>query len=341
MSENTQNNQQVANYKASPSERFASLVEREFQSNNGEIQITSFQKKLAQNYFIAIDQMLKASEVKRLAKSEQYREPLSYTWDNVNVTKLAVDVMAFSSIGLDPCQPNHLAIIPYKNSSTNKYDLNFTIGYVGLELKAKKYGFDIPKEVITEVVYSNDRFKQYKRNRENKVESYDFEVLDDFDRGEIKGGFYYLIFDDETKNRIRVFNMNDIEKRIPKKAAAEFWGGEKDKWENGKKTGKEEIEGWKDEMVLKTIKRAAYNSIPIDSSKIDESLMQVIQAEKSNDIEGDIRYEIQSNANMTEIDFEEVKTVQVEIPKAEPITVQAEVVDTETGELFPSEPNFA
>lgn len=340
MSENTQNNQQVANYKASPSERFASLVEREFQSNNGEIQITSFQKKLAQNYFIAIDQMLKATEIKRLAKSEQYRDPLAYTWDNVNVTKLAVDVMAFSSIGLDPCQPNHLAIIPYKNSSTNKYDLNFTIGYVGLELKAKKYGFDIPKEVITEVVYSNDRFKQYKRNRENKVESYDFEVLDDFDRGEIKGGFYYLSFDDETKNRIRVFNMNDIEKRIPKKAAAEFWGGEKDVWKNGQKAGKEEIEGWKDEMVLKTIKRAAYNSIPIDSSKIDESLMQVIQAEKSNDIEGDVRYEIQSNANTTEIDFEEVKTVQVEAPKAEPITIQAEVVDTNTGELFPEKAPF-
>ncbi|MGV0854808.1 recombinase RecT [Empedobacter brevis] len=356
MSENTQqvapkeNNNQLQNYKPSPSERFTQLVAREFQSDNGEIQISSRQKKLAQNYFIAIDQLLKTSEIKRLAKSEQYREPLSYTWDNINMNKLAVDVMAYSSIDLDPCQPNHLAVIPYKNNTTGKFDLSFTIGYVGLELKAKKYGFDVPKEVITEVVYSNDKFKQHKRNRENNFESYDFEVVNDFDRGEIIGGFYYLIYDDETKNRIRVFNMHDIEKRIPKHAAAEFWGGEKDVWKNGQRTGeKEEIEGWKDEMVLKTLKRAAYNSISIDSSKIDENLMQVIQAEKSIDVEGDIKYEIEQKANSQQIDFEEAKLIEeassqkieINANSVEPIPVEQAFESNTTEMQFPTEPPFA
>lgn len=356
MSEN-----QIVETSLSQSERFAAMVEKEFQSNNGEIVITAFQRKLSQNYFIAIDQTLKASEIKRLAKNEQYREPTPYTWGNINTIKLAVDVMAFSSIGLDPCQPNHLSIIPYKNKHTGKYDLNFTVGYVGLELKAMKYGFDIPSEVITEVVYSNDSFKQHKRNRNNEVESYDFDVINDFDRGEIIGGFYYLAYSDPKKNRIRVFNMKDIEKRIPKNAATEFWGGEKDVWLNGKKTGeKEEIEGWKDEMVSKTLKRAAFNSIPIDSAKIDENLMRVIQAEKSMDIEGDVKYKIESNANTTPLDFEEAKIEepeqafkQVPAPTPEPIKIQTPEpvkvsentpVDLFAGanaaEAFPAQPPF-
>ncbi|WP_313094230.1 recombinase RecT [Empedobacter sp.] len=343
MSENTQ----VAQVnQPTPAEKFALAVEKQYSSNNGAIEMSSFQKKLAQNYFIAIDQAIKDSENKR----KQY-EPLQYSWQNMNLdAKFYFNVMAYSAIGLDPCQKNHLSIILYKNNKLGKYDISFTIGYVGLELKAKKYGFDIPKEVITEVVYTNDIFKQYKRNRENKVESYDFEVVDDFDRGEIKGGFYYLIYEDETKNRIRVFNMYDIEKRIPKYAAAEFWGGEKDIWKDGQKTGeKEEVEGWRDEMVLKTLKRAAYDSIPIDSAKIDENLMQVIQAEKSNDVEGDIKYEIEQKANSQHLDFEEAKLIQeassqkieINANSVEPIPVE-QAFESNTNEMqFPTEPPFA
>lgn len=344
MSENTQQVAQVN--QPTPAEKFALAVEKQYSSNNGAIEMSSFQKKLAQNYFIAIDQAIKDSENRR-----KQSEPLPYAWANMNLdAKFYFNVMAYSAIGLDPCQKNHLSIILYKNNKLGKYDISFTIGYVGLELKAKKYGFDVPKEVITEVVYSNDKFKQHKRNRENNFESYDFEVVNDFDRGEIIGGFYYLIYDDETKNRIRVFNMNDIQKRIPKHAAAEFWGGEKDIWKNGQKTGeKEEIEGWKDEMVLKTLKRAAYNSISIDSSKIDENLMQVIQAEKSNDIEGDIKYEIQQNANSQQIDFEEAKLIEetssqkieINTNSVDPIPVEQAFESNTTEMQFPPEAPFA
>jgi len=343
MSENTQQVAQVN--QPTPAEKFALAVEKQYTSNNGAIEMSSFQKKLAQNYFIAIDQAIKDSENRR-----KQSEPLQYAWQNMNLdAKFYFNVMAYSAIGLDPCQKNHLSIILYKNNKLGKYDISFTIGYVGLELKAKKYGFDIPKEVITEVVYTNDVFKQHKRNRENKIESYDFEVVDDFDRGEIKGGFYYLIYDDETKNRIRVFNNHDIEKRIPKYAAAEFWGGEKDKWVNGQNVGKEEVEGWRDEMVLKTLKRAAYDSIPIDSAKIDENLMQVIQAEKSNDVEGDIKYEIEQKANSQHLDFEEAKLIEeassqkieINANSVEPIPVEQAFESNTTEMQFPTEPPFA
>jgi recombination protein RecT len=74
--------------------------------------------------------------------------------------------------------------------------------------------------------------------------------------------------------------LKDIEKRKPKYASAEFWGGEKQKWTNGKKDGMEKIDGWFEEMALKTIKRACYNAITIDASKIDESFQKILEAEK-------------------------------------------------------------
>ena len=62
-----------------PGERFTIAVMKNFSQENGELQITNFQKRLCQSYFIKIDQMLKAAELKRMAKAEQYREPLACT----------------------------------------------------------------------------------------------------------------------------------------------------------------------------------------------------------------------------------------------------------------------
>lgn len=272
----TANNQNV---QLSASERFTTAVMKEIASSSGELKVSELQKKLSNNYFIKIDQVLKDLEKKRMAKPESTRDLLAYTWENVNFAKLATDVVAYSSIGLDPTQKNHLFPIPYKNTSNNKYDIVFMEGYKGLEIKAMKYGFDAPDDVVIEVVYEKDKFKSLKKDHKRSVESYEFEIVDDFDRGDIKGGFYYLVYkDNPTKNKLRVFNMDAIEKRIPKHASVEFWGGEKDVWKDGKKTGnKEKVEGWKDEMVYKTIARAAYDSITIDAEKIDQHVLQMIQ----------------------------------------------------------------
>ncbi len=294
----------VQHREPSQSERFTQEVMKQFTNTAGEVALTNFQKKLCQNYFIKIDQTFKDLEKKRMSKDEKYRDALAFTWNNVNLQKLAVDVVSFSSVGLDPMQPNHINCIPYKNNSTNKFDIGFIPGYRGMEIKAKKYGLDIPDDVIVELVYANDKFKQIKRDLNNKVESYTFEVVNDFDRGELVGGFYYhKFFETPEKNRLRVFSISDIEKRKPQYASPEFWGGEKDKWEKvdgkSKVVGKETIEGWFDEMAYKTIYRAAYNSITIDSQKIDDHYIAVLEKEKEP-MDAKVLNEIKANANKGE-----------------------------------------
>lgn len=325
----------------SQSERFTNAIVKEFSSNNGAVTITPFQKKLCQNYFIKIDQTLKDAEKKRLAKSEEYRDALSLTWENVNMSKLAVDVIAFSSVELDPTQPNHINMIPYKNTANQKYDMGFVIGYRGMELKAKKYGLDVPNDVVVELVYSNDKFKQHKKDRNNPVESYEFEIINDFDRGEVIGGFWYHDFKDAPdKNKIKVFSLKDIEKRKPAYASAEFWGGEKDKWEKGadgknKKVGKEKIEGWFEEMALKTISRHAYNAITIDSKKIDDNYLAIIQKDTEMK-DAIVQNEVIANANKSSLDFEEAEVVEDEVLQ---ITAEAST-ELEPEEVPAQELNF-
>jgi len=309
----------LATVQSSQSERFTNAVLKEFSSNNGAVTLTPFQKKLCQNYFIKVDQTLKDNEKKRLAKAEQYRDGLAFTWDNVNMAKLAIDVIAYSSVELDPTQPNHISIIPYKNTANNKFDMGFVIGYRGMEIKAKKYGLEVPSDVVFELVYSTDKFKQFKKDKDNPVESYSLEITNDFNRGDVVGGFWYHQFkDNPEKNKIKVFSLKDIEKRKPKYASAEFWGGEKDIWEKdpttnkNKKVGTEKIDGWFEEMAIKTISRNAYNAITIDSKKIDDNYLAILQKEtEMND--SIIQNQIEANANKEPLDFEDEEADLLEI----------------------------
>lgn len=291
------------------SERFSNKVIAEFGGSVGEIALTDFQKRLVQNYFISIDAALKQAEDKR-KKKKGAQEALMVTWENVNMELLSRNVVAVARIGLDPAQKNHINMMPFKNNNLGKYDVVFIEGYRGMELKAKKYGLDIPDRIITELVYTNDIFKSVKKSLKNTYESYEFEIVDDFDRGEVKGGFYYYVYSDNPeKNKLVVMSLKDIEKRKPVYASAEFWGGEKDKWENGQKVGKEKIDGWFDEMCLKTICRAAYGGITIDSQKIDDDYNRLKHMETMS-TELRVEAEIEQNANSEIIDvatFEETK----------------------------------
>ncbi|MDW7673208.1 MAG: recombinase RecT [Bacillota bacterium] len=300
-------------------ERFTNKVMAEFGSNaGGEIALTNFQKRLAQNYFISIDQALKAAEEKRMKKPEKYRDQLPVTWDNVDMSNLATSVVSAARIGLDPLQENHVNLIPFKNNSLNKYNITFMPGYRGIELKAKKYGLEVPDHVIVELVYSKDKFKSFKKDRNNKYETYEFEVVNDFDRGEIVGGFYYHVYSDNPeKNKLVVMTIKDIEKRKPQYASAEFWGGEKDVYENGKKTGdKETVDGWYEKMCYKTIYRAAFKDITIDSQKIDDDYLKLKQLEQSF-TEAEVSAEIGEKANKEAIDVEYENVQDAEIVEDE------------------------
>ncbi|UKS27179.1 recombinase RecT [Paenibacillus sp. HWE-109] len=305
MSENTT----VAKKEITQSERFMNMVVTQFTSGVGEIALTKFQQRLAQNYFIALDGSLRVAEEKRLKKKGNNVEQLPIIWQNVNMEKLSRDVVTYARIGFDPAQKNHINMVPFKNGNTGKYDIGFVEGYRGMELKAVKYGLEVPDIIIVEVVYSTDRFKSFKKDRNNAVENYDFEIVNDFERGDIIGGFYYHHFNQTPeKNKLVVMNMKDILKRKPDKASAEFWGGEKDIWEwddqkkKNVKNGTEMIDGWYEKMVWKTVYRAAHGDVTIDSQKIDDDYMNLKKAEMDF-AEAEVREEINENANGPIIDI--------------------------------------
>ncbi len=318
--------QAPATKQLTPSERFQNEVQRQFGNAGGKLELTEFQRRLIQNYFITLDRALKAAEVKRTGTKEDKREPLAYSWPNINVEKFAIDVVTYSSVGLDPVQNNHINIVPYKNKATNKYDITFIVGYKGIELKAKKYGIDVPDAVIVEIVYSNDEYVEYKRSRTNKVENYDFNITKPFDRGELVGGFYFHeYYKTPEKNKLVSFSKADIEKRKPAYASAEFWGGEKDNWvwdadkQKNVKKGTTPVDGWYDEMAYKTIYRAAYNSITIDSELIDAHYVAMLDNDQSR-FEETLQADIKANANQKEIGFEEPLTEAVVTTAEKPAT---------------------
>lgn len=302
----------VAKKELSHSERFTQMVMKEHQANAGQgVELTSFQKKLIQNYFVKLDGVLKEAEIKRQAKSEKYRDPLVLEWKNVNMEKLALDVVSFSSIGLDPLQSNHISLIPFKNNHTDKYDIVPMEGYNGIELKAKKYGLEAPDDAIIELVYKFDYFKPIKKDANNKIETYEYAPGENpFKRGEIVGGFYYQIYKDNLeKNKLVFWSVDEIEKRKPAYASAEFWGGEKDNWEYDEKQGKNvkngkiKVEGWRKEMLWKTLKRACWNDVTIDSEKIDIHYRNILKSEKENALLA-VQNDHAENANSETIDID-------------------------------------
>ena len=344
MSTETEKNTQVAKMRISPAKRFTEKVLRELPVNEEQKQnLSAFQRKIIDNYFVGIDLALKNAESRRYGNS--YPE---YSWENINWDKLGIKVASYSEIGLDPMQDNHISFIPYWNKKLSLYDMNFTPGYNGLELKARKFGYDVPDDVIFELKYSTDKFKSIKRNFNNKIESYDFEITNDFDRGELEGGFYYMIYtDNPEKNKLVVMNRHQIEKRRPDNASPEFWGGEKDEWKNGQKTGnKVEVEGWEEEMFLKTLKRHCWNSINIDSQKINDNLMKVIETE-SQAVDRDIKNQITEGSNRRTIDidddtdFEEVEeTSQEDSDEENQRLIDEAMAEEATKEAATAGPNF-
>ena len=325
-------------------ERFTNKVVALFQASTGsEIALTKFQKRLAQNYCIVADMTLKKAEEKRRKKTGKYQDKVPVTWANVNMDALAESVVAAARVGWDPTQDNHVSLIPFKDNATQTYGMTFMPGYRGIELKAKKYGLDVPSFVIVELVYSTDKFKSLKKSFQNPIESFEFEITNDFDRGEIIGGFYYHGYAEfPEKNKLVVMPLKDILRRKPKYASVEFWGGEKDVWENGAIVGKENVEGWYDKMCYKTVYRAAYKDITIDSQKIDDDYMKLKQIENEF-AEAEVEQIIAENANQVVIDItreDEPEVDQLPEGNEKELPAQTQTQDDNASEQPPAGPDF-
>ena len=270
--------------KESASQRFTQMVLAEY-GKTGVYQPTEREKQLIRNYFIAIDQTLKKAEADRVRKNDsnadhKYDNTLPYSWNTINLPALAQDLAHYARIGLDMLEDATLYPIPYKDNKAQKYTITLMEGYNGIKFQAVKYALEPFEDVTVEVIYSNDKFRAVKKDSRNPVEGYEFDIPMPFDRGEPVGAFGYIQYADPKKNKLVIFSMADIKKRKPKYASAEFWGGEKTVYENGKRV-KQQLEGWLPEMIEKTMKREIYGSkhIPRDPDKVDESYRYVQQRE--------------------------------------------------------------
>ena len=300
---------QVQKKELTASERFTGMVINEFQGNVGQLNLNEYQKQLIRNYFIGIDNALKIAEERRIYIKKKANDP-AIIWQNVNMNKLAVDVVQNAKLGLDMAVTNHLSVVPYLNGKTNKYDLNLMPGYEGLRYVAIKYAIYPIIDIRVELIHKNDKFKMTSKNN---VECYEFDIENPFDRGEVIGGFGYIRYQDETRNKLLVMSKAELLKRKPSTAAAEFWGGEKDKWENGKKVGTETIEGWQEEMLYKTMVRATCKKVPLDPKKINESYIYVMESAENYYVESQedkVNQEIEENANKELIDIKEEETIE-------------------------------
>jgi len=295
----------------SHSERFTNRVMLEFNGNvAGGLQITDYQRQLIQGYFIGVDRALKTAEENRLSKNKgnsdpKYDNPLACVWENVNLTDLALDVVHYARMGLDMMQDNHLFPIPYRNKKTNKYDITLMPGYNGIQYVAEKYAVDRPISTTVELVYQTDMFRPIKKSCDNKIESYEFEINNPFERGEVVGGFGYIEYEDPSKNKLIIMTRADIEKRKPSYASAEFWGGKTKRYENGKLT-EVELDGWFVEMCLKTVKREVFSAkhIPRDPKKIDDNY-QYMRMREARIAEMDAQAEIYEFANSVTLEIPE------------------------------------
>lgn len=213
---------EIAKRELTIAERFTANILKEFAGAAGDLAVFGpYERKLAQHLFVKLDAQLKALEAKRQQKGPKDNPPI--VWTKVNMQKLALDSVHRIELGLDALIPNHIHPIPYLNGSTGMYDLDLRIGYVGKAFYRQAVAAFPPIDVRVELVYSTDKFRAIKKSLTNDVESYEFDVVNAFDRGEIIGGFGYLTYHDATKNTLVLVSESDFQKSRKRAKGDTFW----------------------------------------------------------------------------------------------------------------------
>lgn len=271
------------------SERFMKNIQAQFAAEAGSpVAFSDYEKSLAQHLFLKLDSVLQELEAKRIKDGKDNQTP--YTWHNVNMRKLSLDAVHTVKLGLDALIANHVHPIPYFNGKEKKYDLDLRVGYVGKAYYRMQAAVEKPKDIIFELVYSSDHFKPIKKSISNKVESYEFEIQNPFDRGEIIGGFGYIVYEDETKNKLVTVSEKDFLKSRDAAQSKKFW------------------DGHPTEMRYKTLVHRVTEHLQIDPRKVNASYLYM----EGKDEEEAMRREVNENANkeILDVDFEEVPDEQ-------------------------------
>lgn len=264
------------------STRFVAEVEKQFSAEAGALAaFTDYEKTLAQHLFLKVDSSLKDFDARRLAQGKTNQAP--YTWENVNMRKLALDAVHRVKLGLDALIPNHIHTVPYFNGKEKKYDIDLREGYVGKDYYRRAAAIDKPVNIIYELVYSNDTFKPIKKSLNNDIESYEFEITNPFDRGKIVGGFGYIMYEDPRKNMLVIVTEDDFKKSEKAAKGDTFW------------------KNHPTEMRYKTLVHRTTDKLNIDPKKVNAASYAYVEQQEK---EVRVQREIEEKANTEFIDVE-------------------------------------
>lgn len=298
--------------------KFALTMADEFVKNDGKT-ITAVQKHILQGYADSIS--------KTIANFKTSKDKPALNWNNIDYPKLKRAVYVNAHLGLDMWQENMLSIVPFYNKETKMYELNLMRSYNGIKHLAEKFSKDKIVNIVIELVYSNDKFRPIKKDARNEIETYEFEIVNMFDRGVVIGGFGYIEYEDSRKNKLIIMTKDEMDKRKPDYAAAEFWGGTKKMWENGKVVGTEEVAGWQPEMYFKTLIRYVCNQrhIPLDPEKIGDLFVEAEMLEtQAKDALNMIDTEPLETTIISDEEITPPVNVPVEAEESEPVEIPVE-----------------
>jgi recombination protein RecT len=271
--------------------------------------MTPLRGKLAQHLFVKIDMALKEAEARRNPATNK----VPYSWAKINMQKAALSAVHRIELGLDGLIPNHIWPIAYYNNRAGVYDLDLRIGYAGKDYYYRKMALCPIVDIIYELVHENDRFTVIKKSINEGVESYTFEIPKPFDRGQVVGGFGYIMYQNPSMNKLVIVDNAAFEKAKSAAKSKEFWNNHSE------------------EMKYKTIVHRTVKSIVLDPEKINESFGQVEADEikaQDRDAKGQAQAEVDENANtdfiditpdgpepnMTEEEKAEIRAQEAEIP---------------------------
>jgi len=286
----------TAQYDPAMSERFTNAVIREFSAIMGAqtANLDAGQKRLAQHLFAKMNATLVELEKKRLDKGQ--KDKAQIVWANVNMQKLALDAVHRIELGLDALIPNHIWPIPYWNERSKKYDVDLRIGYVGKDYYRRKMAIAAPKDIRYELVYTTDKLTVFMKSKINPIETYEFDIPEPFNRGEVKGGFAYLEYEDTSKNKLVLISLAEFNKSKALAQSQDFWSK------------------YPEKMQYKTLVLRATDKLQIDPEKVNASFLAVENDDISDARE--VREQIAGKANAGEV-----------------IDIQMDHIDESTGEV--------
>lgn len=265
------------------SERFVGLVERQWNAELADgLEWTSYEKTLAQHTFLAVDAALRDAETKRLQRSDADRRT-AYNWNNVDLEKLAFSTVHHVGLGVDALLPNHQAVVFYYNKHTSKYDAALQLGYAGKDYVARTAAVDPPLDIVYHLVHENDNFRPIWRSREQPGDSYEFTTPQPFSRGDVIGGFGYVIYDDDRKNRLYLVDMEDFRRAEDAAKTREFWGGDN-----------------RQGMQYKTVVRRVSSRIQLDPRKVNARCYAQVISDELHTVEDEMEAEM-AGANQGDV----------------------------------------